>query len=228
MIEPVFGALKVPADIEKRKPFLGVFGKKFQAPKYIDLRGYCTEPRQQGPLPICAAASASSMCENILWRKNGYIDHFDMHDVYKYAKKHDGDPTGDGTTLNAALEYFLNKGLFVKEAEIQYIYGGDVYDKVVRGIHCFGVVHIGMNCTSEWMECNPNKTSITANGKYDICGGHAVCAVAALPEGIVIQNSWGPEWGRKSFAIITPKAFREQFIYGCVISHALDGFRMNV
>src|SRR3954471_6301577 len=35
----------------------------------------------------------------------------------------------------------------------------------------------------------------------DDVGGHAFALVGYLPDGFIIQNSWGPDWGFKGFAI---------------------------
>ena len=66
----VAGALKVPEKIYKKDTFKA--SRLFSAPRNLNLEGYCTPVENQGNLPYCAAYSASSFAENILWRKRGF------------------------------------------------------------------------------------------------------------------------------------------------------------
>lgn len=52
--------------------------------------------------------------------------------------------------------------------------------------------------------------------------GHAILACGYDYNGVYIQNSWGKNWGSKSFALIRWDAFLDQFMYGCYIDNLYD------
>ena len=56
-------------------------------------------------------------------------------------------------------------------------------------------------------------------------GGHAVLVCGYNPGGVWIENSWGKKWGVGGFGFIEWKAFREQFMYGTVLTNCLNGFK---
>lgn len=228
IVEYPVGYLKVPANLEERKSF-ALSSSKFVAPRHVDLRDYCTKTENQGRYPWCAAYAGTSMVENLLWRRDDYPTQIDPGTVYRYAKQHDGDPNGDGTTLNAVLEYFLENKYFVDEAEIQYIYGKDICAKIRYCLHKWGVVLLGCNITNEWYLCNCNKTSIVGGSGTQFVGGHAIlgCGYDDDLGGVIIQNSWDESFGSYGFALITWEELEREFMYGCVLTHSLDGLKMN-
>lgn len=87
-------------------------------------------------------------------------------------------------------------------------------------LHKYDFVHIGCNITTEWYRKNKNDYVITPGGTS--LGGHAILCCGADQTGAYIQNSWGIEWGAKSFAIIRWDAFLQQFMYGCYIENLYD------
>ncbi len=56
---------------------------------------------------------------------------------------------------------------------------------------------------------------IADNGNGGEGGGHAFCIVGYRPEGFLVQNSWGPSWGKGGFAILT---------YDEWVSHGADAW----
>lgn len=220
------GFLKVPSNLVDL-PMFRASNHMFIAPRTIDMRDYCTKTEDQGTRPMCAAYSATSMVENILWRKNDYPENINPREVYAYAKTVDGSPNVDGTTLNAALQFFITKKYFSDKSQIQMIYGADSIDKIKYAIHKFGCVHLGFNITSEWYDINKNNTSIKNKANFRSFGGHAVLGCGYNDDGLFIQNSWGENWGSYGFALITWDAVKDQFVYGAVISHCLDNFKLN-
>lgn len=228
-IEHKAGFLKIPENIDELPLFKGSKSMvKFVAPKSIDNRDYCTPTEDQGNKPMCAAYSGTSMVENILWRKNDYPENIDPEIVYKYAKSIDGYPNSDGTTLNAALQFFIDNKYFSKESQIQIIRGSNIIENIKYAIHKFGCVHCGFNITTEWESIDSKNTAIKADKYYPSLGGHAVLGCGYDSNGLYIQNSWGEKWGAYGFALVTWEAVKKQFIYGAVISHSLDGMKMNL
>lgn len=48
-------------------------------------------------------------------------------------------------------------------------------------------------------------------------GGHAMAAVGFTEEGLILQNSWGIEFGAKSFCIARWEDVKKHFMYACYI-----------
>jgi C1A family cysteine protease len=221
----VAGALKVPDRITKRETFRAA--KSFSAPKSLNLEGYCTPVENQGNLPYCAAYSASSFAENILWRRNHYHKDIDPVPLYKYAKTIDGDPTGAGTFLECTMEALLKYGYFdEKICKIQQFGGlisfdnNNMLNDIKYAIHRYGVCMAGFNITTEWYK--PKDNIIRANGRYFGEGGHAVIICGYDQDRIRIMNSWGTDYAENGFVWITNEAAMKQFIYATTMTHVLD------
>ena len=170
--------------------------------------GSATKVEDQGSTPQCAAYSASSYAESVLWRKTGLLPReVDAQRVYSWAKQHDGDPDGDGTTLVAVLDGLKALGLVVPYCRTRTVMSP--FD-VKSAIHRYGFCLLGLNITDEWYRGNRDITSATAR----FVGGHAVLCVGYDKEGVWILNSWGSKWGQGGFAHIWWNAFNRQFMYG--------------
>ncbi len=78
----------------------------------------------------------------------------------------------------------------------------------VHAVYASATVHdgwfIGKSSTLSLIKPNPTAT-----------GGHAFALVGYTPEGFIIQNSWGPDWGFGGFAILT---------YTDWINHGMDAW----
>lgn len=170
--------------------------------------GSATKVEDQGSTPQCAAYSASSYAESILWRKTGSLPReVDPQIVYMWAKQYDGDPDGDGTTLVAVLDGLKALGYIDSDCQTRTVMSP--FD-VKSAIHRYGFCLLGLNITDEWYRGNRDITSTTAR----FVGGHAVLCVGYDQEGVWILNSWGPKWGQGGFAHIGWHAFNKQFMYG--------------
>ena len=224
---PVGGCI-VPTDIDQL-PSLSLPNHKFQAPKTVDLRDYCTPPTNQGQLPRCAGHAAVSFAENVLWRKNDYYEDISPDKIYLEAKKIDGNPNGDGTTLTAVMNVLLNLGYFDKNiCSIKVIKNYDDYEnKLKYAIHKFGCLLVALNISEEFYYINKNTATITGTKNTNKLGGHALCCCGMFPDGIIIQNSWGGTWGKHGFALVTWEALKSQFLYATVLENCLDGMKMN-
>lgn len=225
----MINGLKVPKNLHQLPKLEFCLDHPFEAPATVDLRDYCTKTENQGSLPYCAAYTAAGWAENILWRKNDYITQINPSEIYRLAKEIDGDPNGDGTTLDSVLQVLLNKKYFDPSiCKIQCFWNYAGWENTIKyAIHKFGAFLLACNITEEWYLCNPNKTSITAKKNYRSLGGHAILCCGYNRDGVIIHNSWGEDWGSYGFALITWSALKQQFLYGAVLSNCLNGMKMN-
>jgi len=67
----------------------------------------------------------------------------------------------------------------------------------VHAIYASATVHEGW-----WLKKTNQLTAIAMEGKKEV-GGHAFAIVGYRPDGFIIQNSWGPRWGYRGFAVLT-------------------------
>lgn len=218
------GFCAVPADLDSL-PVLMMRGGRFVAPDTVDLRDYCTRTEDQGSKPWCAAYTAAQWCENVKWRVNDYPEDVDPTWIYSYAKSVDGSPNTDGTTLVAVLEALLDRKMFNPDkCKVKVIGRIGGIDRIKYAVHKFGCALGAFNITDEWYNLSDgNTTSVTGNGDRRDLGGHAVLICGYNRDGVIIQNSWGTGWGSYGFGLITWNAFSRQFLYGAVLSNALDG-----
>lgn len=207
------GGLKIPTNVDELPKLSAAAG--FIAPVVVDSRGYCTITEDQGTTSMCAAYATTSFAENIMWRQTHKPPMYDPVMVYNKAKELDGD-TSAGTTLDHAAEAFLSvyKDVFDKECKPLLIRGrsGDLTD-LVYAIHKYGCAVGGFNITDAWY--GAKNTWIPSGGTA--AGGHAVLVCGYNENGLIIQNSWGRDWGEKGFAVLRWADAYSQFIYGCVL-----------
>lgn len=213
--------LRVPQKMTKKD--LMKFGSRVEHPEFLLLDGYATPVENQGDKPYCAAYSASNFAESVLWRKNGYRTEIDPVPLYKHAKKIDGDPDGDGTYLECALDALLEKGYFKRgTCEVKTMWGDNALTLVKNAIHRYGVCIAGFNITGEWF--NPKGGVITGKTKPESLGGHAVTLVGYDRDGVIVLNSWGKDYAHNGFVYLHNQAFDKQFMYGAVLTRCLDNF----
>ena len=218
--------LLTPRNLEKY-PMLEMAKGRFVAPETIDLRDYCTRTTDQGSKPWCAAYAAAGFVSNIIWRKEDIPPTIDAAPLYEIAKELDGEPNTDGTTLTAIYQAVLDKGYFDDTmCSVKVLRNKE---QVKYAVHKFGCCLLGMMVTKEWYYCNRNKTTISGKDPTTNTpiGGHAVLCCGYNPDGIIIQNSWGVDWGSYGFALVTWDEFEREFSYGAVMDNCLFGTKMN-
>jgi Papain family cysteine protease len=72
----------------------------------------------------------------------------------------------------------------------------------VHAVYCSADVHSGWDMPKISMGFAGFDLKVIKPGST--CdGGHAFAMVGYTPEGFIIQNSWGPEWGTSGFALLT-------------------------
>lgn len=218
------GDLIIPGDIDDL-PILSVNMQTFKAPKTIDLRDYCIKTDDQKSNPWCAAYAAAGFASNINWRKNDIITEYDKESIYSSAKKIDGIPYAEGTTLTAALEVLLWQGIFdSRQCRTRVI---RTMDQIKYAVHKFGCCLLGIMVTREWYKCNRNKSTISGKSDREQVGGHAVLCCGYNQDGVIIQNSWGVNWGSYGFALVTWDELERTFSYGAVLNNCLYDTKMN-
>ena len=189
--------------------------KKFIAPAEVQSRGLCTRTEDQGSTSQCAAYSATQFAESINWSNKHYWDEIDPAKIYARAKETDGDPDGDGTTLNDALEAILYYK-YIDPTDCKVVNVN--YNNLKFALHSYGRIVGGFNITEDWYAPKQGVISTTTGGSL---GGHAVFVVGYNRDGIFIQNSWGESWGKNGFALVSWDVVKKQYIYGAVIKGCL-------
>ena len=194
----------------------------FIAPNRVDLRDYCTPTDNQHNTPQCAAYTAANFAENILWRVNDYPVHIDPNKIYAYAKNIDGYPKSDGTTLTAVAKGLIKyKILDCKESDINIIYKNSLND-IKYSIHKYGCLMTAFNVTKSWFGLTSRNFIIDYIPDDDRENfGHAMLACGYTNNHLILQNSWGVDWGRYGFAFISWELVQKYFVYGCTIKNSL-------
>ena len=96
-----------------------------------DNRQLASPTDQQGETPHCAAYSICNIVEAINWKRTGKICNLDADQVYAKAKLLDGDPDGEGTFLEYAIQAALNLGGFQNPGRIKV---GFMYNDGKEGV----------------------------------------------------------------------------------------------
>lgn len=220
------GGLIVPEEIRSALPMVSA-SDNIHTPLSLDCVDMCLPAKDQGKNPWCAAFGAASYLESILFRKTHVPKAVDPTWIYQYAKKVDGMPNEDGTTLQAVLEALLAHKCFGdNKCQIKIL---RTRQQVMMALHQQQACLLGLNVTKEWYACNEKKTAIYAQKGCDTTqvGGHCVlCVGARRRHGIVVRNSWGDKWGYYGSAIISFAEFDRQFLYGAAVDGVLDGMRL--
>lgn len=193
-------------------------------PRKVDNRHQCSVTDQQGTTPHCAAYSICNLCEALIWKKTGKLINLNADQVYAKAKEIDGDLDSDGTYLEAAIKAAVNLGGFDgSKIKVRTIYndGSDTTVETVKFLlHKYDFLHCGFSINEGWYSATDKDYYIRSYGQE--LGGHAVLACGYWTDGIIIQNSWGIDWGSKGFAILPWSYFKKQFMYACYLEGSLD------
>lgn len=215
--------LRVPDRLPAKGRVL--FASRMTHPKELFFDALCGRIEDQGQKPYCAAYSATSWLEGVLWRLTGIKEEINPDPLYAEAKKLDGDPTGDGTTLEAVMQAILNRGYF-EGGKVKTIGGSwfglsqdEAIENVKMAIFRYGGCIIGCDIDESWY--SPSKGVVKGGGRS--LGGHAICAAGFDEGGIVIVNSWGSSWGHDGKAYIPNSVLRKELIYGAAITNCLNG-----
>jgi len=197
--------------------FLRSPGSGWDAPAWCDLRAHVTRIENQGNTPQCAAYALTSICEMLNWRHTGLRVELDPVKLYEEAKRIDGAPREEGTTLHCAYNAARN---------IRYLPEGVTgfreiasFDGWQWALHRGAPVFAGFNISEEWGRAG--RDGKVADGGR-LIGGHAVVGVQFAPNEFGVANSWGEACGADGCVRLSAAEFDRQFMYGLVLTGA-DG-----
>lgn len=195
-------------------------------PLKLDLRQYCSPTDDQGNTAHCAAFSAAQILEALYWKETGKILQIDAAHIYAKAKEIDGATDTLGTypemTLKCGLELADETGMIDKRRyAIRKLYASKDPNTTVellkRTIHRNGFLAAGFKITEDWYRLCEDGISILETSRKRDLGGHCVVAVGYLKDSLIVQNSWGKEWGAKGFGRIAWDVVAKQFVYAAYL-----------
>ncbi len=231
----VTGLLPDPPD--DRDLLLRRYVKPGKLPDKVDHRKCLIEPvRDQKSEGVCAAVTAAGMKEFQEFRDAGLEEHLSPRYVYSEAKKKDGFPGVEGTTLRAVMSVLLSHGICLEatwpytphdkskkpkdaddEASGFRIQSYAKLTTVLDMEKCLvgnGPFCLGLDISSVWDDV---VLGIIADPprRHQSLGGHAVCCCGydRLSEHFLIRNSWSRFWGNEGYAWISYK-----HVMKCLIS----------
>lgn len=192
-------------------------------PLKLDLRQFCSPTDDQGDTSHCAAYSAAQILEAKYWRKTGKLIQLDASHIYAKAKEKDGiiDEYGTfpETALSAALE--LGNGNVIDSSRyvVKKFYNNH-NDQTILGlkhlIHKNGFLAGGFNITEDWYDLSRGNSILEKTKRKNI-GGHCVTVVGYFNDSLIIQNSWGKQWGASGFGRISWDIVLKQFMYAAYL-----------
>lgn len=191
----------------------------YSYPLTLDMRDLVLKTENQGKTNMCAAYTATSWLESLLWRRTGKPIDYDPIVLYKKAKTLDGMPNEEGTTLDAVMYAMIDLGWLkgCDKNDVVFIYNSN---QLKRAIHRYGTCLLGFNISNRWYDHTEKLIFNDLTGKSE--GGHAVICTGYNEVGVFIQNSWGVEWGKYGFACISWEVFNRQFMIGAYFKNCLN------
>ena len=194
-------------------------------PLVVDNRHLVSPMDNQRSTNACAAYSAATIVESLYWKRTGKLKQLNSHQIYAKAKEIDGNPNQYGTRLEMAFDAIFNlckndpEFSFLNNAK-KYVSGNDGTINTINIykflLHKDDFLQAGFLLDDGWCNCT-NTNYIIKKGTKKL-GGHAVVLAGYVPEGFIICNSWGTNWGAKGFGILPYDLFLEQLQYTAGIS----------
>ena len=186
-------------------------------PLKLDLRQFCSPSDDQGDTSHCAAYSAAQIIEAKYWKETGKLVQLDASHIYAKAKEIDGVTDSNGTypevTLKVALD--LAKKLITDKYEIKKFYNDksqNTINALKRLIHKNGFLAGGFKITEDWYSLKKGD-SFLESAKKNVEGGHCVTIVGYMKDSLIVQKSWGKEWGAMGFGRISWDVVLKQLMY---------------
>lgn len=186
-------------------------------PLKLDLRQFCSPSDDQGDTSHCAAYSAAQIIEAKYWKETGKLIQLDASHIYAKAKEIDGVIDSNGTypevTLKVALD--LAKKLITDKYEVKKFYNDrspNTINALKRLIHKNGFLAGGFKITEDWYALRKGD-SFLETAKKKVEGGHCVTIVGYMKDSLIVQNSWGKEWGAMGFGRIAWDVVLKQLMY---------------
>jgi hypothetical protein len=187
--------------------------EQFQAPRKIDNRDMCLASNNQLQTPRCVGYSVAGYCEFQHWKTEHFPQQLDADAIYLKAKTIDGIPNENGTYPWAAIKAAVSLNMIKGEGKTIQPTKLDVQ----FAIHQYGVCIGAFMITDDWNYVE-RKTGIIRNTPdAKKRGGHAILCVGYNSDGLMIENSWGSEWGNFGFAVLSWAQFSTQIMNAMVI-----------
>jgi C1A family cysteine protease len=89
--------------------------------------------------------------------------------------------------------------------------GSDLKDALKSAIYNYNPVIIGMTARKSLKAVNSN-TGVYDDTTGEILGGHAVLAVGYTPDGLIIENHWGQNWGTNGYALLSWRVIEQDVL----------------
>jgi hypothetical protein len=184
-------------------------------PEHEDYRAEMLKTDNQGASSMCAAYAMAGCIEWWNWKQYDLVKQIDPKPIYETAKRLDGFPDEEGTTLEAVVRAAFELDLMdIDIASLQVVRLEDVK----RALHKHGPMLSAFTIHEGWQKAAADGW-IQDSG--DVLGGHAVVltgySTVELPNYFSLQNSWGDAmYGWKGFARMAPAQFAKEFAYGLV------------
>ncbi len=222
----------IPHKITKIKP-LSSLKLPVELPSKIDLRQYMSPIKDQGKLGTCAAFAGIGAKEYYDGKEYNTTMDLSEYYLYYYAKKLDGMPKEEGTTLEAIAYALMLYGASEEklypynpnkypedppsqEAEknakkyiIKQYYSLENVEDIKKALYQNGAVFIGILVCENFL--NPVNGFIPIPEGY-VLGGHGMC-VAGFDDNMkdpwghkgcfIVKNSWGSDWGDNGYCYIS-------------------------
>lgn len=228
-----FGCIKDPFD--ERDYLMRAYLPFMRLPHKIDWSQKMSPVRDQGQEGVCVGfATASGMKEYQEFIDYGKLILLSPRFVYSEAKKIDGMPAVEGTTIRAAMQALQDRGACQEKF---WPYQAHQRDKAKKGaVHdarrfrivtyarilnlrelCLSLATkgpsvIGIEVFKGMMQTKTGLVPLPGKSEPSL-GGHAICAVGFDDKNKLLKfkNSWSEKWGRKGYGYL-PYTYIERYM----------------
>ncbi|MBK5202095.1 MAG: C1 family peptidase [Prolixibacteraceae bacterium] len=222
-----------PSPKDKRDWKVSAIYPKVALPEIVDYRPVMFPIRDQGSQGSCAAMSGAAMKE---WQEHIDVNMNDyMSPQFIYNNRENINE--EGMYMRDLMEVLKEKG-DCTESVFPYGTKGLPSIEVLMNASLYKISNYGSIDT-----INDLKTSLFSNGPCVIAipvynytermwfknkgeyllGGHALCVVGYNKEGFIIRNSWGADWGKEGYCVMSYDDFGMQYeLWTTVDSKSFD------
>ena len=186
---------------------------QFLAPSKIDNRDMCLASNNQGTTPKCVGYATAGYCEFQHWKTEHFPQQLDADAIYAKAKTIDGIPGINGTYPWAAIKAAVSLGMIKGEGKTIQPTKLDIQ----FAIHQYGVCIGAFMITEDWNYVEKKTGIIRNTPDAKKRGGHGVLICGYNSDGVMLENSWGENWGNFGFAVLEWAMFERQIDSATVI-----------
>lgn len=216
-------------------------------PSDLDSRAEVPAVLDQGTEGTCTGHALAAVVNLLLQRQQKHRKKLLVSPryLYEHARRHDEwkGENYEGSSIRGSLKGFFRHGA-CRDEDLPPSHAGpiplEVYEKAEsQALGAYfrvasrsvpdlqaalleaGAVLVSAQTHEGWDVPSTSRTlpDITWTGREALQGGHAFALVGYDPQGFIIQNSWGPSWGRAGFARLT---------YEDWLTHGLDAWVLQL